>query len=178
VANLGGWGRVGNSRRAPRAGVRSGGRRPPGSDPSHQPFRRANEPEAQASECLMCSPGRRVAAVGGRRSTPPGPRPPLWGLAGCCRLDPRHPSFVPRRVTTLNRAAKSAGRLPHVLVERFGPAVWKGRYPMGFRSWSPVVSRRKGRCPQPQRTTGVAGVGLALGVKVATAAKPSTARFR
>jgi len=68
----------------------------------------AYEPEAQASECLllpqartrlrfglMCSPGRRAAAVGGRRATPPGLRPPLWGLAGSCRLDPTHATLSP-----------------------------------------------------------------------------------
>jgi len=32
----------------------------------------------------------RVAGVDARRATPPDPRPPRWGLAGSCQLDPSH----------------------------------------------------------------------------------------
>ena len=35
-----------------------------------------------------------VAGVDARRATPPDPRPPRWGLAGCCQLDPSHPTIV------------------------------------------------------------------------------------
>ncbi len=35
-----------------------------------------------------------VAGVDARRATPPDPRPPRWGLAGCCQLDPSHPTLV------------------------------------------------------------------------------------
>ena len=35
-----------------------------------------------------------VAGVDTRRATPPDPRPPRWGLAGCCQLDPSHPTIV------------------------------------------------------------------------------------
>ncbi len=35
-----------------------------------------------------------VAEVDARRATPPDPRPPRWGLAGCCQLDPSHPTIV------------------------------------------------------------------------------------
>src|SRR5208337_4678581 len=35
-----------------------------------------------------------VAGVEARRATPPDPRPPRWGLAGCCQLDPSHPTIV------------------------------------------------------------------------------------
>jgi len=44
------------------------------------------------------------AGVGARRATPPGPRLPLWGLAGYCRLDPSHPALVTYHVTTLDHA--------------------------------------------------------------------------
>src|SRR5271157_1534258 len=36
----------------------------------------------------------RVAGVDARRATPPDPRPPRWGLAGYCQLDPSHPAIV------------------------------------------------------------------------------------
>jgi hypothetical protein len=35
-----------------------------------------------------------VAGVDARRATPPNPRPPCWGRAGCCQLDPSHPTLV------------------------------------------------------------------------------------
>jgi len=35
-----------------------------------------------------------VAGVDARRATPPDPRPPRWGLAGYCQLDPSHPAIV------------------------------------------------------------------------------------
>ena len=35
-----------------------------------------------------------VAGVDARRATPPDPRPPRWGLADCCQLDPSHPTIV------------------------------------------------------------------------------------
>ncbi len=35
-----------------------------------------------------------VAGVDARRATPPGPRLPRWGLAGCRQLDPSHPALV------------------------------------------------------------------------------------
>ena len=35
-----------------------------------------------------------MAGVDARRATPPDPRPPRWGLAGCCQLDPSHPTIV------------------------------------------------------------------------------------
>ena len=34
------------------------------------------------------------SGVDARRATPPDPRPPRWGLAGCCQLDPSHPTLV------------------------------------------------------------------------------------
>src|SRR5271166_3214801 len=38
--------------------------------------------------------GSGVAGVDARRATPPDPRPPRWGRAGCCQLDPSHPTLV------------------------------------------------------------------------------------
>src|SRR5208283_4447998 len=35
-----------------------------------------------------------VAGVDARRATPPDPRLPRWGLAGCRQLDPSHPALV------------------------------------------------------------------------------------
>ena len=33
-----------------------------------------------------------MAGVDARRATPPDPRPPRWGRAGCCQLDPSQPT--------------------------------------------------------------------------------------
>ena len=38
--------------------------------------------------------GSGVAGVDARRATPPDPRPPRWARAGCCQLDPSHPTLV------------------------------------------------------------------------------------
>src|SRR5271166_1772982 len=35
-----------------------------------------------------------VVGVDARRATPPDPRPPRWGRAGCCQLDPSHQTLV------------------------------------------------------------------------------------
>ena len=42
--------------------------------------------------------GSGVAGVDARRATPPDPRPPRWGRAGCCQLDPSHPTSSPARL--------------------------------------------------------------------------------
>ena len=45
-----------------------------------------------------------MAGVDARRATPPDPRPPRWGLAGYCQLDPSHPALVTRGLLMLNHA--------------------------------------------------------------------------
>ena len=55
------------------------------------------------------APRCRVAGVGGRRTTPPGPRPVLWGLVPPAGLDPSHPRFVSLHGPTLNHAKISQG---------------------------------------------------------------------
>ncbi len=48
-----------------------------------------------------------VAGVDARRATPPDSRPPRWGLAGCCQLDPSHPTIV---TCAVGRAGRHAPR--------------------------------------------------------------------
>ena len=48
-----------------------------------------------------------VAGVDARRATPPDPRPPRWGLAGCCQLDPSHPTII---TCAVGRASRRAPR--------------------------------------------------------------------
>jgi len=42
------------------------------------------------------------------RASPPGPRPPLWGLARGGGLDPSRPTIVTHHVATLNHARVGA----------------------------------------------------------------------
>ncbi len=61
-----------------------------------------------------------VAGVDARRATPLDPRPPHWGLAGCCQLDPSHPTIVTCEV---GREGRHAPRPNDV----GGPTTFPGR---------------------------------------------------
>src|SRR5271166_4008083 len=61
-----------------------------------------------------------VAGVDARRETPPDPRLPRWGLAGCCPLDPSHPTIVTCEV---GREGRHAPRPNDV----GGPTTFPGR---------------------------------------------------
>jgi hypothetical protein len=74
----------------------------PGSPPSLDPVYPELSPPLEP--CRFSGHGgmvqERVTAQGwlgstdARRATPPDPRPPRWGRAGCCQLDPSHPTLV------------------------------------------------------------------------------------
>ena len=61
-----------------------------------------------------------VAGVDARRATPPDPRPPRWGLAGCCQLDPSHSTLV---TCAVGREGRHAPRPNDV----GGPTTFPGR---------------------------------------------------
>jgi len=71
---------------------------------------RKRQNEAKLLGCRHGSKAGYSSGVGGidaRRATPPDPMPPRWGLAGCCQLDPSHPTLV---TCAVGRAGRHAPR--------------------------------------------------------------------
>ncbi len=105
-----------------------------------------------------------MAGVCPRRATPPGPRPPLWGLAGCRRLDPSHPTLVTPQRPTWNRAPQRPRRHRKPRSTNHRPR----SKPTGpTRARTPTISRthhqkdrvpqRPGRHPRPRLTVHAQG---------------------
>ncbi len=102
-----------------------------------------------------------VAGVDARRAAPPDPRPPRWGLAGCCPLDPSHLTIVTCEV---GREGRHAPRPNDVRGPTTFPGCQQGGDPaasgelwLGHRA--PGRGGRRASIPLPALTTLLSALG-------------------
>ena len=101
-----------------------------------------------------------VAGVDARRATPPDPRPPRWGLAGCCQLDPSHPTIVTCEVGREGRHAprpNDVGGQPRFPAPERGDPAATGDLRLGHRA--PGRGVRRASIPLPALTTLLSALG-------------------
>ena len=103
-----------------------------------------------------------VAGVDTRRATPPDPRPPHWGLAGCCQLDPSHPTLV---TCAVGREGRHAPRPNDVGGQPRFPGARQGVTPLlciGLTFPTKVPSDSLGRIGSLKRTSDKSRFPMAL----------------
>src|SRR5271166_4620589 len=103
-----------------------------------------------------------VAGVDARRATPPDPRPPRWGLAGCCQLDPSHPTIVTCEVGREGRHAPrpddvGGGQPRFPGAQRGGDPAASGELRLGHRA--PGRGGRRASIPLQALTTLLSALG-------------------
>ena len=101
-----------------------------------------------------------MAGVDARRATPPDPRPPRWGLAGCCQLDPSHPTIVTCEVGREGRHAprpNDVGGQPRFPGQNGGDPAASGDLRLGHRA--PGRGGRRASIPLHALTTLLSALG-------------------
>ena len=95
-----------------------------------------------------------VAGVDTRRATPPDPRPPRWERAGCCQLDPSHPTIVTCEVGREGRHAprpNDVGGQPRFPAQKGSAPAASGDLRLGHRA--PGRGGRRASIPLHALTT-------------------------